>query len=92
MAKTHNQFQSTDLPPANTTRWVKSRKQAVIDAIKNGAISEDDACERYNLSTEELLSWRRMIERHGPDALRTTHLKRYREDDLENQSFHIAGK
>lgn len=69
---------SLPLPPADTERWVKSRKVAVIQAIQAGHLTEEQACERYNLSPEELQSWKRLLKRHGPDALRTTHLKRYR--------------
>lgn len=82
--------QSFDLPPANTERWVKSRKLAVIQAIRNGILSEEEACERYNLSAEELTSWNSLLKRHGPDALRTTHLKRYRKAELRDQNFPAA--
>ena len=77
------------LPPDNTTRWVKSRKMAVIKAIDAGVLSDDEACAKYSLSLEELASWRRLAQTHGPDALRTTHLKRYRSADLREQNFHI---
>lgn len=75
---------SLPLPPADTERWVKSRKVAVIQAIQAGHLSEEQACERYNLSLEELQSWKRLLKRHGPDALRTTHLKRYRAVDIKD--------
>jgi len=32
-----------------------------------------DACERYGLSAEEILSWRNRIAHAGVDALRATH-------------------
>ncbi len=78
------------LPPADTERWVKSRKVAVIQAIQAGHLSEEQACERYNLSLEELQSWKRLLKRHGPDALRTTHLKRYRAADNKDPSFQVV--
>lgn len=81
---------SLPLPPANTERWVKSRKVAVIQAIQAGHLSEEQACERYNLSPEELQSWKRLLKRHGPDALRTTHLKRYRAVDISDPSQQSA--
>ena len=68
----------TLLPPPNTQRWVKSRKLAVIKAIENGVLSDEQACQRYSLSQEELDSWKRALNRHGPGALRTTHINRYR--------------
>lgn len=69
------------LPPPNTQRWVKSRKLAVIKAIENGLLSDEQACERYQLSQEELDSWKKALNRHGPGALRTTHINRYRRVD-----------
>lgn len=78
---------SLPLPPADTERWVKSRKVAVIQAIQAGHLTEEQACERYNLSPEELQSWKRLLKRHGPDALRTTHLKRYRMVDIKDPSL-----
>ena len=69
------------LPPPNTQRWVKSRKLAVIKAIETNVISDEQACLRYNLSQEELDSWKRALNRYGPGALRTTHINRYRRQD-----------
>ncbi len=66
------------LPPPTTQRWVKSRKLAVIKAIENGIISDEQACARYELSQEELDSWKKALNRYGPGALRTTHINRYR--------------
>jgi len=71
----------TQLPPPNTQRWVKSRKLAVIKAIESGVITDEQACLRYNLSQEELDSWKRALNRFGPGALRTTHINRYRRQD-----------
>lgn len=71
----------TMLPPPNTQRWVKSRKLSVIKAIERGLLSDEDACRRYSLSQEELDSWKVALNRHGPGALRTTHINRYRRND-----------
>ena len=73
------------LPPPNTERWVKSRKLAVIKAIETGTLSDTQACERYSLSQEELDSWKRALNRHGPGALRTTHINRYRRAETPKQ-------
>lgn len=67
------------LPPPGTKRWVIRRKAAVVDAVRKGTLSLDDACRNYNLSKEEFNSWQRLIERHGPRGLRATRLKEYRE-------------
>lgn len=70
-----------DLPPPNTKRWVVRRKAAVVAGVRNGVLSLNEACQRYNLSVEEFLSWEKLIERHGIGALRTTRLQRYRHPD-----------
>ncbi len=77
------------LPPRSTTRWVKSRKLAVIQAIREGKLTEEEACAYYDLSPEELDSWARMVDRHGPDALRATHLRRYRNKDIESGTLSL---
>lgn len=66
------------LPPPGTRRWVIRRKAAVVQAVRSGAMSLEEACERYNLSVEEFLSWQRLIDRHGVRGLRTTRLQEYR--------------
>lgn len=68
-----------DLPPVDTTRWVASRKAAVIKAIAAGLIEEEEAKARYALSQEELDSWKRAIAQHGMTALKATKLQRYRQ-------------
>ncbi|SET54213.1 CtrA inhibitor SciP [Oceanicella actignis] len=67
-----------DLPPPDTRRWVARRKAAVVAAVNGGLLSEEDACRMYDLSEEELDSWRTAVARHGINALRTTALQRYR--------------
>ena len=68
-----------DLPPADTRRWVASRKATVVRAIAAGLISEADAMQRWQLSAEELAEWRRAIALHGVGALRATKLQKYRQ-------------
>ena len=67
-----------DLPPADTKRWVASRKAAVVSAVRQGLISEEEACRRYGLSAEEFESWRAALDEHGVGALRATRLQLYR--------------
>ena len=74
----NNSAEITLLPPPTTQRWVKSRKLAVIKAIENGVLTDEQACQRYSLTAEELESWKIALNQHGPGALRTTHLNRYR--------------
>ena len=67
-----------DLPPANTGRWVASRKAVVVDAVLNNLITRTEAISRYGLSEEELDGWIGAAERHGRDALKATAAQRYR--------------
>lgn len=67
-----------DLPPPSTKRWVIRRKAEVVAGVRSGLITIEEACERYKLSIEELLSWQRLIDSHGMRGLRTTRLQQYR--------------
>ncbi len=68
-----------DLPPRNTKRWVIRRKAEVVAAVRGGLLSLDEACDSYNLSIEEFLSWQRAIEKHGVRGLRATRVQEYRD-------------
>ncbi len=67
-----------DLPPSDTVRWVIRRKAELVAAIRGGLLSLEDACERYQLSEEELESWANSLARHGLRGLRSTKLQLYR--------------
>ena len=67
-----------DLPSRDTRRWVARRKAAVVAAVEGGMLTPEEACERWDLSEEELDSWCQATARHGVNALRTTALQRYR--------------
>lgn len=66
------------LPPADTKRWVVSRKAQVVRAVEDGVITLEQACERYSLSHEEFGNWRELIKAHGTRALRATRVQDYR--------------
>ena len=68
-----------DLPPADTRRWVASRKAVVVRAVVYGLISEKEALERYALSEEEFSLWRTAVTRHGDDGLKVTAIQKYRQ-------------
>ena len=70
-----------DLPSPNTRRWVVRRKAVVVAAVRNGTLSLQEACRRYNLSVEEFLAWQRSIDRYGVPGLRVTRLQIYRDTD-----------
>ena len=71
----------SELPSPDTKRWVVRRKAIVVQAVRNGMISLQEACRRYNLSVEEFLAWQRAIERHGIPGLRVTRLQIYRDTE-----------
>jgi hypothetical protein len=68
-----------DLPPADTRRWVASRKAVVVRAVQYGLITESEALDRYALSAEELDFWRRAVADHGEKALKVTTIQKYRQ-------------
>ena len=70
-----------DLPSPDTRRWVVRRKAVVVQAVRSGTITLQEACRRYNLSVEEFLAWQRAIERYGIPGLRVTRLQIYRDTD-----------
>jgi len=60
---------------------VVRHKAVVVAAVRNGTLSLQEACQRYNLSVEEFLAWQRSIDRYGVPGLRTTRLQIYRDTD-----------
>lgn len=62
----------SDLPPPDTSRWVARRKAQVVDAIRVGRLSIDEACRLYRLTVEELASWQRAFLRHGLAGLKVS--------------------
>ena len=68
-----------DLPPADTRRWVASRKAAVVRAVAAGLVSRNFALETYQLSDEEFDHWIAAVTTHGEAALRATALQKYRQ-------------
>jgi len=67
-----------DLPPEDTKRWVIRRKAEVVAAVRGGLLSLEEACQRYTLTIEELLSWQNSIDQHGLAGLRATRIQQYR--------------
>ena len=77
----HFQRVTIELPPPYTKRWTARRKAAVVQAVRSGTISLEEACLRYGLSVEEFLSWQRAVEQHGIHGLRVTRLQIYRDTE-----------
>jgi hypothetical protein len=66
-----------DLPSPGTKRWVIRRKAEIVAAARGGLLSLDEACGRYALNSDELLSWQNCIDRFGVPGLRTTRRQFY---------------
>ena len=66
-----------DLPSPDTKRWVIRRKAEVVAAVRGGLLSLEEACSRYALSSDEILSWEHCIDRFGIAGLRTTRTQFY---------------
>ena len=67
-----------DLPPAETRRWVASRKLAVVRGVVYGLVTQDEALARYGLSREEFMEWVTAVTEHGEEALKATALQKFR--------------
>jgi Protein of unknown function (DUF1153) len=75
-----------NLPLPHTKRWVIRRKAEVVAAVRGGLLSLEEACSRYGLNSDEVVSWQRLIDRFGLRGLRTTRTQFYRESDLRSDS------
>jgi Protein of unknown function (DUF1153) len=67
----------TKLPTLYSKRWTIRRKAALIEAIRRGGITLEQARRLYALSVEEIRSWERQLERHGLHGLRATRVQIY---------------
>ena len=63
---------------AATRRWTIRRKAALLEAVRSGMLSLENASQRYALSLEELRTWERDFDRYGVYGLRATRLQIYR--------------
>ncbi len=63
------QSAALSLPP-NRMRWVPHRKAEVVEAVRGGLLSLDEARERYALSIEEFLAWQHKATLFGLAGLR----------------------
>jgi len=45
------------LPSPGSERWTPRRKAAVIEGVRQGLLTIEEACERYNLTIDEYRAW-----------------------------------
>ena len=67
-----NRLTLADLPSPDTKRWVVRRKAEVVAAVRGGLLSQEEACRRYALNSDEFLCWQHCVDRFGLPGLRTT--------------------
>jgi hypothetical protein len=63
------QIKLAQLPPRGLRRWRPHHKAMVVAAVRHGLITVEEACGRYNLSTEEYLSWYRCYAPQRPEEV-----------------------
>jgi hypothetical protein len=68
----------SDLPSPDIKRWHIHHKAMVVTAVQRGLMDLAEACTRYRITTEEFLSWKRLLDEHGLRGLRATRLQEYR--------------
>jgi len=61
-----------DLPPRDTTRWVASRKLAVVRAVLYQLRTQEEVLETYSISEEEFCDWVNCLATNGPYGLKIT--------------------
>ena len=68
----------TELPPVSIRRWTAGRKAAVLQAVRSGLLTLEEASKRYRLSVEELHAWERDLDQHGLYGLRAKQVQAHR--------------
>ncbi len=61
-----------DLPPRDTTRWVASRKLAVVRAVLYQLRTQEEVLETYSISGEEFCDRVNCLATNGPSGLKIT--------------------
>ncbi|MEM8775761.1 MAG: DUF1153 domain-containing protein [Pseudomonadota bacterium] len=61
-----------DLPSEATTRWVASRKLAVVRGVMHGLITQKHAQDTYGISKAEFSEWLQAVSQFGEAGLKAT--------------------
>ena len=89
-----NRLTLADLPSPDTKRWVVRRKAEVVAAVRGGLLSQEEACRRYALNSDEFLCWQHCVDRFGLPGLRTTRTQFYLREAAKSEVseiFQVAG-
>ena len=71
-----------NLPSPDTLRWDTKRKAQVVDAVRCGRLTLEQACHIYAMSVDEFLAWQSLFDRYGTKGLMATRAKEFRERRL----------
>lgn len=66
-------------PSPETRRWTPRRKAEIVAAVRAGLLTFEQARVRYELDSEELISWQRGFQRGGTAGLRVTRVRGVRD-------------
>jgi hypothetical protein len=66
------------IPPASTKHWTAYRKAGVVQAIRDGRLTTEQACRRFGLGADELVHWIALHNTHGVGSLRVCDTQTYR--------------
>lgn len=53
-----------------SVRWTSRRKSELLERLREGELTRDEACTLYGLSEAEISEWERRLEAGGVRALR----------------------
>lgn len=59
-------------------RYTAKIKAEIVLAVRNGDLTEKEACEEHNISPAEFAGWARALDRAGTQGLRVTRTQTYR--------------
>lgn len=59
-------------------RWTPGRKACLLELIRRGALTADDACQRYGIDPDELASWQSRMASFGAEGLAINKLQELR--------------
>ena len=74
----HIEIAGLPLPPPGSKRCTPDGKAAVVAAVRGRILTLDEACEQYELTVEEYLTWQHGIDLFGLAGLRVNGPQRHR--------------
>jgi DNA-binding winged helix-turn-helix (wHTH) protein len=66
----------SDRPREQGVQWTTGRKAELVEAVKDGKKTFEEALLEHQLTEEEFLAWQRLYQVHGQSGLRATRVHR----------------